>query len=348
MLLYKLLTNQLPHRLDEKSPREMEEAILQQEPERPSTVVSRFESVETVSTEISAPSPRAEAPRIQPAQLRRRLTGDLDNIAMMALRKEAQRRYASVEMLSEDVRRHIEGLPVVAHRDSLGYRASKFIRRNRLAIAVGTAFVALLVGFAATMAVQARRLALERDQAQRERDRAEEVVSFLQEIFSFSDPERAGSDEITAREILDRGRRRIDTELAGQPLIQASLMEAIGNVYRTLGLFDWSETSLRRALELRLEHLGEGDAQVAQSKDSLGVLLWARGDYEESEPLLREALAMRQKLFGEEHPLVARSLLHLAQVYYDKGESYENRRAALPAGARGDGQGGRQGRSRVD
>ncbi len=323
VLLYKLLTGQLPHQLEQKSPREMEEAILQLEPERPSTVVSRFDSMDTVSTEISGSSAGSGAPRILPAQLRRRLTGDLDNIAMMALRKEPQRRYASVEMLSEDIRRHVEGLPVVAHRDSLGYRASKFIRRNRLALAVGGAFVALLLGFAATMAVQARRLALERDQAQRERDRAEEVVSFLQEIFSFSDPERAGSDEITAREILDRGRRRIDTELAGQPIIQASLMEAIGNVYRTLGLFDWSEASLRRALELRLENLGQDDAQVAQSKDSLGVLLWARGDYDEATRLLSEALAMRQELFGGEHPLVARSLLHLAQVHYDKGEAYE-------------------------
>ncbi len=320
VLLYKLLTGTLPYELDKKTPREMEKAILEQEPERPSTVVSRMQ---TVATEMAPGGDLEDAPSIQPAQLRRRLAGDLDNIAMMALRKEPQRRYASVEMLSEDVRLHIQGMPVLAHKDSLGYRASKFVRRNRLAIAVSAAFVALLVGFAATMTVQARRLALERDQAQRERDRAEEVVAFLQEIFSFSDPERTGSEEITAREILDRGRRRIDSELAGQPIIQASLMEAIGNVYKTLGLFDWAETSLRRALELRLEHLGKGDAQVAQSQDSLGELLRARGEYEEAEQLLRESLASRRRLFGDEHPLVAQSLLHLAQVSYDKSEAYE-------------------------
>ncbi len=323
VLLYKLLTGRLPFEL-QKSPREMERAILEQEPQRPSTVVSRMSNVETVSTDLSPGPAVQEPPRIQPAQLRRRLTGDLDNIAMMALRKEPQRRYASAEMLSEDIRRHMEGLPVFAHKDSLGYRASKFVKRNRIAIAVCAAFIALLVGFAVNMTVQARRLALERDQAQHERDRAEEVVAFLQEIFSFSDPERTGSEEITAREILDRGRRRIDTELAGQPIIQASLMEAIGNVYNTLGLFDWSEASLRRALELRLEHLGEGDALVAQSEDSLGVLLRARGNYEEAERLLRRSLATRQKLFGDEHPLVAQSLVHLAQVSYDKTEAYES------------------------
>ncbi len=323
VLLYKLLTGRLPYELEEKTPRQIEKAILEQEPERPSTVVSRMASVDTVSTELASAGEVEEPPRIQPGQLRRRLTGDLDNIAMMALRKEPQRRYASVEMLSEDVRLHMQALPVLAHKDSLGYRAGKFIKRNRIAIAVCAAFVALLVGFAITMTVQARRLALERDQAQHERDRAEEVVAFLQEIFSFSDPERTGSEEITAREILDRGRRRVDSELAGQPIVQASLMEAIGNVYNTLGLFDWSEESLRRALELRRENLGENDAQTAQSKDSLGVLLRAKGEYEEAEQLLRESLATRQRLFGDGHPLVAQTLVHLAQVSYDKSEAYE-------------------------
>ncbi len=324
VLLYKLLTGTLPHQLEKKSPREVEEAILEVEPERPSTVVSRFDSVDTVSTELTTATSAEETPAIRPAQLRRRLSGDLDNIAMMALRKEPQRRYASVEMLSEDVRRHIAGLPVVAHRDSLGYRTGKFIRRNRLALAVGAAFVLLLLGFAGTMAIQARRLAQERDQAQRERDRAEEVVSFLQEIFSLSDPEQVGGDEITAREILDRGRRRIDTELAGQPIVQASLMEAIGNVYSKLGLVEWAEGALRRSLDLRLEHLGSDDAQVAQSQDSLGVLLRERGEYDEADELLQQSLETRRRVFGEEHPLVARSLLHLAQVSYDKGEAYES------------------------
>jgi serine/threonine-protein kinase len=325
VLLYKLLTGRLPHELEKKTPREMEQAILEVEPERPSTVVSRLKALTTVSTELASEGTIETPVRIQPSQLRRRLSGDLDNIAMMALRKEPSRRYASVEMLSEDVRRHVAGLPVLAHKDSLHYRVGKFMRRNRIAIAVAVGFAVLLIGFAVTMAVQAQHLAQERDQVQLERDRSEQVVALMEEIFGYSNPEEtaASADSISARDILDRARRRLPHELKGQPITQAGLMEVIGNLYYSLGLFEGAETLQRDALKILRRELGEEHQLVAQSKGSLGVTLRATGQFDESKRLLEEALATRESLFGEEHRLVAHSLVQLAQLYVEQGEEVE-------------------------
>ena len=81
-----------------------------------------------------------------PERLRRSLRGDLDNIVLMALRKDPQRRYASVQQLSEDIRRHLARLPVIARGDGLPYRTSKFIRRNKVGVAAATMILLTLVG----------------------------------------------------------------------------------------------------------------------------------------------------------------------------------------------------------
>ncbi len=323
VLFYKLLTGQLPYRLEEATPREVEKAVLEEIPERPSARIQRLEALETDTTGtggVQTIEAVCLSRRTQPGALRRRLAGDLDNIALMALRKEPPRRYASVEQFAEDIRRHLQGLPVVAHKDSLGYRTRKFLTRNRYAVGVATLFALFLVGVSALTAFQNSRIRLERDQAQLERDRAEQVVSFMQEIFQISDPQVTGGETVTAREILDRGARRIDQELSGQPAIQATLMEAIGNVYRNLGLLDWAEPLLRRSLELRRETFGPQHDEVAQSLNNLGVLLGQKGEFAAAEPLLREALDMRLRLHGERHQWVAESLNNLGRLFHDKGD----------------------------
>ncbi|HET9038998.1 MAG TPA: serine/threonine-protein kinase, partial [Gemmatimonadales bacterium] len=112
VVLYELLTDQSPYRPRSRSPRDLAEAICTTEPVRPSAAVSEAD-----------------------ASLGRRLRGDLDTILLTALRKEPDRRYPSVEQLAGDVRRHLEGLPVRARPDTFGYRAGKFVRRNRAGVA---------------------------------------------------------------------------------------------------------------------------------------------------------------------------------------------------------------------
>ncbi len=138
VLLYELLTDQKPYRLTSRAPEEISRATTGQEPERPSAALrsASFQLAESRDLKSRATSFR----------------GDLDNIVLMALRKEPERRYATVEQFSEDIRRHLEGLPVRAHRDTFSYRATKFVRRNKGAVlAAILLFAAIVAGMVATL-----------------------------------------------------------------------------------------------------------------------------------------------------------------------------------------------------
>ncbi len=316
VLLYRLLTGRLPYRITSDLPGEVERAVVEQEPERPSTAVSRVENSPLTSRPDEAlaageaadtvtPESVSRARRTRPLELRRRLAGDLDDILLMALRKEPERRYGSAAQLAEDIRRHQEGLPVLAYPDTFGYRTRKFVRRHRFGVGVAAAFAVFLVSVAVVLAVLLARISDERDRVRQERDKAREVATYLQEIFRDADPTATLGDTITAREILERGAERLDRELGGQPLIQAGMCAAIGNVYRNLGLFERSDELLTRALELRRQSLGAEHPEVAESLFDLGVLRRQQDALDVAEPLLRQALAQRRRTLGDEHPSVA-------------------------------------------
>lgn len=145
VLLYELLTGRRPYRLASRAPHEIAQVICDVEPENPSTVVARPESVtRQAKTVVLTPAQVSEARRSAPDALRKSLSGDLDNIVLMAMRKEAARRYASAEQFSEDIELHLAGLPVRARRDSFTYRAGKFLQRHRAPIVA--AAIALVIG----------------------------------------------------------------------------------------------------------------------------------------------------------------------------------------------------------
>ena len=199
VLLYELLTGHRPYRLKSFSPVEIERVICEEEPERPSTVVKRTEIISTsngADPVTISPESVSRTRDGQPKKLRRRLSGDLDNTLLMALRKEPKRRYASVEQFSEDIRRHLEGLPVLAHKDTFLYRGRKFVSRNRIGLGIAAVFVILLTGFTVAFRIQAQR-------AEVQRIRAEKVSSFMGEIFKVADPNKTNGNSMTAREILD-------------------------------------------------------------------------------------------------------------------------------------------------
>ncbi len=328
VLLYQLLTGRLPYRITGDLPGEVERAVVEQEPERPSTAASRVEGGPASAREVGeggadstvTPESVSRARRTRPAELRRRLAGDLDDILLMALRKDPERRYASAAQLAEDIRRHQQGLPVQAYPDSFGYRGRKFVRRHRFGVGVAAAFAGLLVSVAVILAVLLARISDERDRVRHERDKAEEVATYLQQIFRDADPTATLGDTLTAREILERGAERLDRELGGQPLIQASMGAAIGNVYRNLGLYERADELLSRALELRRENLGAEHPEVAESLFDLGILRREQGGPEAAEPLLRQALAQRRRTLGEEHPAVAATLTELGLALGLRGD----------------------------
>ena len=155
MVLYLLLTGEKPYRLKARTAEEISRAVLEQEPVRPSTVVARAEN----------PKPAIANPKL--------LRGDLDNIVLMALRKEAERRYQSVEQFSEDIRRHLDELPVLAGKDTFGYRTAKFVRRNSVATAAAALVLLSLLGGIVATIWQAQRAKAQEVLAIAEKNRAE-------------------------------------------------------------------------------------------------------------------------------------------------------------------------------
>ena len=256
--------------------------------------------------------PSAAAPR-----LRRLLAGDLDTIVLKALRQEPERRYGSAEQLSDDLQRHLAGLPVAARADTLWYRARKLVRRHRAGFAAAVAVVAAV---ALLTAVYTVRLARERDHARREAETARQVSAFLASLFELSDPERAKGARLTARDLLDRGARSIDRDLAGQPEVAATMLGLIGNVYRDLNLYPQAKPLLERALALRERTLGAESAETAESRRDLGTLLHSLSDDKRARPLLEQALRTQERVLGPSHAEVAKTATILANVLKAAGE----------------------------
>ena len=324
VVLYELLTGQRPYSFKTRAPLEVLRAVVEQEPPRPSTAVERMRLRSAVSEDDAGPGSLdadavGRAREGTPGRLQRRLRGDLDDIVMKALRKEPQRRYASVEAFGEDIRRHLDGLPVAARKGTLGYRAAKFVRRHRVSVAAGAVVLALLVGFAATMAVQSARLARERDRVARERDKAQKVSAFLIDLFKVVDPYQ-GRATVTARDVLDRGAERIDKELADQPEVRSALLDAMGTVYSNLGQHAKARALLNEALDIRRQGTPVDAGAVADTLHNLGDLLAVAGDYPAAEAALREAVARRRQVAGPDAPDVARSLNILGDVLEKKGD----------------------------
>jgi len=259
---------------------------------------------------------RREAARrrgLEEAVFERRLRGDLDWIVMRAIARDREERYGSPAELAADIGRHLSHEPVEARPPSAMYRVGKFVRRRR-----GVVAATLVVMMSLTWGIVAR--TLEARRTAREARVAEEVSAFLVGLFQVSDPSEARGNTITAREILDKGARRIERELVGQPLVQARLMDTMGTVYRHLGLYQPATPLLEGALELRRRELADEHPDVAESLSSLASLLRSKGEYDRAEALAREALAMRRRLLGDEHFEVAKNLNNLAVILKTKGD----------------------------
>jgi serine/threonine protein kinase len=293
VLLYKLLTGHSPYRLAVRSSDEFERAICEEGPEKPSAVIERAEGAAT-------PQSVSETREGAPDKLRRRLRGDLDNIVLMALRKEPQRRYASVLQLSEDIRRHLEGLPVLARRDTPGYRAAKFVGRHKSGVAAAALiFLSLAGGIVATLR-QTRIAREERDRAQLEKAKADSINSFLREMLSFSDtqsgsPNTKKGHDATLADMLDVAGPRAETELNDQPAVKAEMLRTIGNAYTIQPRFDLAEHYLREALDTDLKVYGPNHQETARTTYLLGVALGNKGDYAGAENLFRQGVSIYRK-----------------------------------------------------
>jgi serine/threonine-protein kinase len=296
VILYEMLAGERPYRVERGSAAEIERAILEQEPRRPSACAAAG----------------TEGPSGSPRELARRLRGDLDGIVLKALEKDPERRYASVEALGTDLRRHLDGLPVGAHGGRLAYRARKFVRRHRLGVvAASLVLVSLLAGLAGILH-QARR-------ASAEARKASAVKDFLKSLFSASDPARAQGQALTAKQLLDAGARRIEAELGDQADVQSEVRRLIADVYVQLGDYEQARALLAADLERQRTIQGPRSLAVADLLSELGQANWQLDRYDEARPLFEEALAIQKEKGAERSAQAALLLASLGRLNRETG-----------------------------
>jgi serine/threonine protein kinase len=288
ILLYVLLSGRHPAERALGSPADLLMAIVEAEPSRVSE---------------SAPQDR-----------RRVLRGDLDTIVAKALKKNPDERYGAVSALADDLRRFLEKKPIAARRDSLRYRATKFVRRHSGGVAV-TGVVALLL--AGLVGFYTARLARERDRARLQAEKATKVSELLTDLFTGADPFTEHRDkEPTVHELLDAGAERVQKELAQQPELEVEMLAAIGKTYQRLGLHDRAEAVLRTGVAIGRRSF-PGTERLAENLNNLGVLIRRKGALTAASPLLEEALAIRRKVLAPDDEKVAITLVELGRVYGD-------------------------------
>jgi serine/threonine-protein kinase len=318
VLLYELLTGHRPYRLPARRQAEIERVICEEEPTRPSTVVAEIEVTSRAdgTTETLTPE-RVSAARSTPVgRLRRTLQGDLDNMVMMALRKEPERRYASAEQIAEDIGRHLDGRPVIARKDTLTYRVKTFIRRHRVGVTTTLALLLLVVGGSVAYTISVR---AERARAEAARAEAEQTVAFLEDFLAAADPfETERRDTLRVGDLLRSAARSVGDDLAGQPRQQGRLYIVLGRAFGGLGRYAEADSVLRLALA-RFEDDPSRRSEAAQALGGVLNQTGGKAEYTEAEGLFREALTERLSRLGPNHLDVAGTRNSLAFALYRQG-----------------------------
>lgn len=317
VILYELATGCRPFVQVTRSPAEWERLVREQEPARPSTRLGHTSS----PAETAAIAARCGT---TPAGLRRALRGDLDRIVLMALRKEPERRYASVQEFAEDLQRHLEDRPVRARADSVPYRLVKFTRRNRAAVAAAViVLAALLTGFFS--ARRSERIArAEAQHATMEADSFQAIASFLMDAFL---PAQPGGDpawqERARTQILDQA-QRVHRQYANADHVRANLLDTLGQVCLRLALFEDAERLMREALAIRGETFGHRSLEYSLSLRSLGQLKYRTGEYAEAAQLMALALPIHRAAPTDTHASVAALANDLAACLRSLGREAES------------------------
>ena len=315
LLLYALLTGREPYAVRGRTPMDALRVICESEPMPPSLSIDDAQADDEAPARSIADISAARA--TSPGRLRRALRDDLDAIVLKAMRKEPGQRYASVEWFIDDIRRHQHGLTVRAYKGVWLYRAGKFFRRHATVLSVAGIAILAVAFLTAWYTVQ---LASERDRARREAASAEQVAEFLSSVFRGS-VSRVVNGGVTARELLDHGAERIESELADQPEIKARLLNVIGDAYVQYDLADKARPLLERALQQNTELFGRNSKEAAESLHALATLASNSDDLQRAKALYGEVLSIRERVLGPRHVATAYTSAALAATFLRLGES---------------------------
>ncbi|MEP7011585.1 MAG: serine/threonine-protein kinase [Acidobacteriota bacterium] len=280
VLLYRLLAGRSPYRPAAEGRAALAEAVCNQEPLRPSTVVGA--RAKTVAEASSAERDR---------HLAKRLRGDLDTIAQKALSKNPGRRYESAEQLASDIRRHLEGLPVLARPSGVGYRTSKFVGRHKIGVVFATAALLAIIGTAAVALVQRSEAIREKNRAEDERKRAEWASNFINGVFEINNPSESHGREVKAIDLLEKARKQLENS-DYQPIQSGQLHVTLGRVYSSLGQFETSKNLFSEAIDLYSQVGMKEGPQVLEATVELAQAEGDLGNDSRAEELMKQGLRL--------------------------------------------------------
>lgn len=285
VVFYQLLTESHPFDLDNLSQFEMEQTILQDEAPKPSTCVCS-------------------------KKVQQQLKGDLDAIALKAIRKEPDKRYRVANEFLDELNKYEQGLPVAAHEDSLKYRTQKLFARHKQVFVTAAVILLLIVGFTG---FYTWRITQERNKSRLEARKATEVKNFMLSIFDSSNPDMdtfAGGD-ITAKELLKSGIKKVENEVGDQPKIYVDLMSSIGDALLNFDEFEASDNAMKKALKKSIETFGPNSYETSEIYFTLSNLRNSERKFVEAEDYILKSIEIKEQLFGKN----AEELIHAYGAY---------------------------------
>lgn len=305
VVLYELLAGTRPYYFGVKTTDEVKRVVCTLVPKAPSEAVTLH--VSRIGTKTPAPlsgpqsartadhavSANTSAPQgvdhpktrgVTSTRLRGQLRGDLDTIILMALRKEPQRRYTSAEALSADLGRFLQGLPVNARRDTLSYRATKFLRRHAVGVTATTLAIILLTGATVALGRQSRTLAAQRDELRATNARSEQTRDFLVTMLSGADTGDLGPDA-TLEQVIHEAIADLNAHPPADPLVRASMQQAVAKSAMSLGLVEEATTLLAGAKSAFATLPTDSITSLLFRHDEAQLAFYA-GEYEQARTLL--------------------------------------------------------------
>jgi tetratricopeptide (TPR) repeat protein len=261
----------------------------------------------------------AEQRSVDPRRLARELKGELQWITLRAMEKDPNRRYSSAAELAADTRRHLANEPVLAGAPSTMYRLGKYARRHRVVVSAAalalTGIVAggIAAGIGFDRAVRAERA------TRSEAESAQQVSDFLVELFQSSTPDRSGGVTITARTLLEQGRRRIETDTTGDPRIRARLLRTMGQAHVGLGLYDEGLRLLNDALVTSEAVQPRDELEVTEQLRAVAYGFRQAGMHDSSSVYVDRAMSLLQKPKAPSSA-VAQCLVDKAALLMNEGD----------------------------